>query len=420
VLIAIAALLIWYLLKKRKEREDERIAAYREARWAPVPTTDPQEKQPPGGGPDYSYATPGYLPTDPDGPQDNGGMLSPVAEEDEARSGDEHTSLLESEHRSDHHHRESGYITEGMAPTGGAIAGLALLRSLGIGRRGSSSSHSSGEGSLAGSFRNVSGNTMEKMVGLGLVSTTSIAKQSRLSTQSGSQSHSGSGAKTTSSGSAAYLPYTDDELFYKAPFARESAHAVDSGDVYFSAESGPPTGSSGDKSSKPEEKHVPGEHGSIGSNSGSNSSSGHSRRSGRSAGSKSSSGRGPRVPTIPEHRVPSSVGFTALAGLGGAAAAGVAYGTVTSSEYDQGTESGNSQYDSAGSGSASGESNAPPRRSVDITEFGSRQPRRRERPRDRTGGFSGRSWFEKNISVGTFGEPEAERRMSSEYVQNAF
>lgn len=345
-----------------------------------------------------------------------------------AGHGDEQSSLLHE------HERDPGFVTAGMAPTGGAIAGVGLLRSLGIGRRpsyGSSRTSSS-------STRNISGNTMEKVIGLvGLspaIPSGSTQSQDRSASggttgQTGSTSGTTTDAKRSSGGTStgAYVPIGDDDLFYAVPRPFTSSPGTSSpngSEAYFTADSQGNSGNSGST------VHVRGEHGSLGSNSGSSSEG--SRRSGRS---KASSGRGSgrgvtgRVhSTIPEEAA-------VVGGMAAVAAAGAAFYAARRHHSDQdvydlrqdtASSSSPSQYDSAGSGSAtdrSGGSGGPNRPSMDVTEFGQTRPRRRDRRFPPTtevfvtqgSGGRGGTYAQSNLSAGTFGTLDDESRPSVEF-----
>lgn len=231
--------------------------------------------------------------------------------------------------------------------------------------------------------RNVSGNTMERMIGL-----VRPNRYSRVSGKSGSGTTGGTGgtgadrsasgathtteAKRSSGGTSAYVAVPDDELFYAPRPIMDRSGTGSSSDLYLTAHSNPSS-----------EGYDPG---TVGT-SGSNSSSGHSRgsRGSKSSSSKSSRGfrgAGGRVhSTILEEVAPGATGF-----------AGGDLGlpeTPTSVSF--------SVYDSAGSGS--GKDN-----SGDLGEFGARTSARGSRLALPPGSAAGR-YSERNSSVGTFGTP---------------
>lgn len=270
--------------------------------------------------------------------------------------------------------------TSGLAGVGTALGaaaaatgGVGLLRSLGLGRRPRTDSPTNvtddGE-----TTRNVSGNTMERMIGLVLPNRNS--KHSG----SGSGHRSGSGgthhttttttdAKRSSGGTSTstYIAVPDEELFY-APRPIMDRSADSNSEVYHSARS--------DRSSD----YDPG---TVGTN-GSNSSSGHSGGSRGSKSSKSSRGLrgvGGRVhSTILEESGPSVMYASGDLGLPE---------TPTSVSF--------SVYDSAGSGSLDKEGQ-------DLGEFGTRAGGRGSRLALPTTSAAG-GYSERNSSVGTFGTP---------------
>lgn len=449
-LLILLALLLWWLLRKKRERNQERrLAAFRSsgANWSAVPTADPAEKttvRPPAGpAPAPTGGPPGFSSGLPAGAASTGNLASghlavPAAgaglaagaaggtvaaagadaagvgayegsKRDSGSSGatsvgDESSALLGSRAgsrpASSVGSRGGGSGLAGIgAGVAGALGGIGLLRGLGMGRRPSGDTLSSER--QASGERSVSGNTMEKMIGV-----------FKPSSRSGTRSGSGDTTTTTtdkdvkrSSGgtsSGVYAAVPEEDLFFNVP--RPIMDRSGSGsEKYFSAESDPGLGSDNRRGGRFVD---PGSTSSSGSRTTSSLSSGRSHGS-RSSGSKGSHGgfrgAGGRVhSTIPEEALVAGAAGAAGAAVG-AAVAGAHYGESDLSL--QSAYSSQSHYDSAGSGSNGSREAA---KEVDVGEFGGRVGpvgKRRVRVTPYLPPSTRNSFTERNASVGTFGTP---------------
>ncbi|BEJ13175.1 hypothetical protein CspHIS471_0303490 [Cutaneotrichosporon sp. HIS471] len=424
--LAAGILLVFCLRKRRKETDAKRNALYaayhRTApQWEPVPTTEPPEKP---GGPSGGTAVTAGIGAGAAAVAGTHVLAAGAREGDDSSimssAGDERSSLLHrgsvggSVRGSQRQSAGSGAASyaessSGLAGVGTAMGaatlaagGMGLLRSLGLGKRPRTESPTNvdeQEQEQDEAARKVSGNTMERMIGL-VRPNRGSKRSSGTSGQGASGQRSGSGGthntsadpKRSSGGTStgAYVPVPEDELFYAPrPIMDRS---IDSDEMYHSARS---KNSSGD--------YDPGTVGTRGSNS-SRSSGGHS---GRSHGSKSSSskssrgfrGAGGRVHSmILEEGVPPTAAF-----------AGGDLGlpeTPTSASF--------SIYDSAGSGSGSKDGQ-------DLGEFGTRASGRGSRLVLPPGSSAAGRYSERNSSVGTFGTPldqDNQSRASSELLTN--
>ncbi|BEI90130.1 uncharacterized protein CcaverHIS019_0302000 [Cutaneotrichosporon cavernicola] len=416
--LAAVILLVFCLRKRRKETDAKRAAMYtayhRTApQWEPVPTTEPPEKP---RGPSGGTAVAANIGAGAAAVTGAHALAAGARGGDDSSStssaGDERSSLL---HRgsvggsvrgsmrqsagsgaASYAGSSSGLAGVGTAMGAAAVAvgGLGLLRSLGLGKRPRTESPTDvdeQEQEQDEAARKVSGNTMERMIGLVRPNRGSKRSSGTSGQRSGSGGTNNTSAdpKRSSGGTStgAYVPVPEDELFYAPrPIMDRS---IDSDEMYHSARS---RNSSSD--------YDPGTVGTRGSNS-SRSSGGHS---GRSHGSKSNSskssrgfrGAGGRVHSmILEEGVPPTAAF-----------AGGDLGlpeTPTSASF--------SIYDSAGSGSGSKDGQ-------DLGEFGTRGSARGSRLALPPGSAAGR-YSERNSSVGTFGtpfDPDSQSRGSTELL----
>lgn len=251
---------------------------------------------------------------------------------------------------------------------GAATGGIGLLRGLG---RGQASSSTASHDSLNSpdTPRNVSGNTLEKHIGLESPTPFegSLGASDPSSTRLGlGLSHANSSSRTGLSSDARRSSLDEDDLFYKAPQSNNRHSTSTYETEYLTAHSRPSESASG----------------SLGSNS-----SGSRSWSSGSKGSKGShprSTRSNRVSTIPEESTPMPTprigGPIAAGAVGGAMAALSTFGADREGRHERHASDGTSSHYNPGE-------------SGDIGEFGM-LPRRRRGPR-----------FSSDTSVDTFGGP---------------
>ncbi|BEI82337.1 hypothetical protein CcaverHIS002_0302050 [Cutaneotrichosporon cavernicola] len=264
--LAAVILLVFCLRKRRKETDAKRAAMYtayhRTApQWEPVPTTEPPEKP---RGPSGGTAVAANIGAGAAAVTGAHALAAGARGGDDSSStssaGDERSSLL---HRgsvggsvrgsmrqsagsgaASYAGSSSGLAGVGTAMGAAAVAvgGLGLLRSLGLGKRPRTESPTDvdeQEQEQDEAARKVSGNTMERMIGLVRPNRGSKRSSGTSGQRSGSGGTNNTSAdpKRSSGGTStgAYVPVPEDELFYAPrPIMDRS---IDSDEMYHSARS---------------------------------------------------------------------------------------------------------------------------------------------------------------------------------------
>ena len=409
-LILLILALFWYKRRDRRYDSDDSFVSGAPQGWSGVPTDDPDGPSSPvlyekhrsfghpgvagiagvGAGGVRIHDRPPQI-----GDEVFGGPIANIRDfEDDDRSvrtestvSDEQSALLRSSRNGSQVSRHGSWSRTGslgdsfasinastssfgrLAATtmGAAAGGIGLLRSLG---RGQVSSPSASHDSLNSpdAQRNVSGNTLEKHIGMGSPASreregslgTSHPSSTRLGLRM-SHANSSGGRTQPSSSDARQSSMEDDDLFFNPPFDRNRFSSSTHETEYMTAD----TKGSGS--------------GSLGSNS-----SGSRSWSSGSKGSKGSfprSTRSNRVSTIPEESTPMPtprIGGPIATGAGVNVNIGDAFGMHPNESQETHASAASSYYESAESG--------------DLAEFG--MNRRRRGPR-----------YASNTSVDTFGGP---------------